>query len=310
MEKENKIKRIVIWGLKYRYHTQRHIYSAFYRAAKKIGYETIWLEDSPCNTKLIRSGDLIFAQDPVGKMVPEKFKFEDYNIPVRDDVFYCLHNMKSVFTDKLNQKQVLYLQVFRKDLLAKAPNAEKWNSATYFDYESRTLFQPWGTNLMPEEFKKPTFYKNKKMFWVGNVWNDKNNHGNLNEISELKGVLDKYNIRFIKIKVVPDFLHIFLIRHSRIAPAIGGAIQVENDYLPCRMFKNISYGQLGFSNIKKFNELLGDASVYSENLEEMVKKVLTLSPEEYKNIIKQQQAVIKNYTYKNSWENIFRAFNL
>ena len=42
----------------------------------------------------------------------------------------------------------------------------------------------------------------------------------------------------------------------------------------------------------------------------MIKKVLALSPEEYKNIIIKQQAVIKNYTYKNAWENIFRAFNL
>ena len=65
-----------------------------------------------------------------------------------------------------------------------------------------------------------------------------------------------------------------------------------------------------FSNIKKFNELLGDACIYSENLEDMIKKVLALSPEEYKNIIIKQQAVIKNYTYKNAWENIFRAFNL
>ena len=308
--KEDKIKRVVIWGLKYRYHTQRHIYSAFYRTAKKMGYKTIWLEDSSNNTKLICSGDLIFAQDPVGKMVPEKFKFEDYNIPVRDDIFYCLHNVKSIFTERLKPEQVIYLQVFRKDLLAKAPNAEKWNPATYFDHESRTLFQPWGTNLMSEEFKKPVFCKSKNMFWIGNVWNDKNNHGNLKEISELKYVLKKHDIRFIKIKVVPDFLHIFLIRHSRIAPAIGGGFQVETDYLPCRMFKNISYGQLGFSNIKQFNELLGEASIYSENLEEMVQKVLALSPEEYKDIIIKQQAVIKNYTYKNAWENIFRAFNL
>ena len=307
---DNKIKRIVIWGLKYRYHTQRHIYSAFYKTAKKMGHKTIWLEDNAKNAKYIKAGDLIFAQDLVGKMVPEKFKFEDYNIPVRDDVFYCLHNVKTIFTDKLKKENVLYLQVFRKDLLAKVLNPEKWNSVTYFDNESRTLFQPWGTDLMPEEFKKPVFCGSKRMFWVGNVWNDKNNHGNLKQIAELKEILQKFKIKFIKIKVVPDFLHIFLIRHSRIAPAIGGGIQAETDYLPCRMFKNISYGQLGFSNIKQFDELLAGASIYSDNIEEMISRVLSLSPKEYKDLVVKQQEIIKNYTYKNSWENIFRAFNL
>ena len=42
----------------------------------------------------------------------------------------------------------------------------------------------------------------------------------------------------------------------------------------------------------------------------MVEKVLALSPEDYKVIVSKQQAVIKSYTYKNAWENIFRAFSL
>ena len=39
------IKRIVVWGLRNRWHTHRFIHKAFYENAKKLGYEVLWLED-------------------------------------------------------------------------------------------------------------------------------------------------------------------------------------------------------------------------------------------------------------------------
>lgn len=73
------------------------------------------------------------------------------------------------------------------------------------------------------------------------------------------------------------------------------------------MFKNISYGQVGFSNVKKFQDILGDANI-SGSIEEMTKKVLALKKEEYKSLVLKQQEIVKNYTYKNALENIFRGF--
>src|ERR1035437_3691365 len=107
-----KFNRIIIWGLRKRWHTHRFIHKAFYENAIKLGYEALWLEDEKENQKYIKSGDLIITAEPVGKMVPEKFKIEDYNLPVRDDVFYCLHNVKNIFKDKLNPKNYINLQVY------------------------------------------------------------------------------------------------------------------------------------------------------------------------------------------------------
>src|ERR1035437_3869402 len=240
-----KINRIIIWGLKYKYHTQRHIYKAYYDNAKKLGYNVLWLEDEKRSQKYILPGDLIMSQGQVGKMSPEKFVFEDFHMPVRDDVFYCLHNIKDVFKSKLKRENYINLDIHDTSKIAKVENIEKWGPVRYFDKKTRTLYQPWGTNLLAEEFKKPVFNDNSIVFWIGNVWNDKNNNGNLLEVAELKKVLKENKLNFIKIKVVPDFLHIILVRLSRIAPAIAGKWQVETNYLPCRMFKNISYGQLG-----------------------------------------------------------------
>ncbi len=309
MTNEEKIKRIVIWGLKYKYHTQRHIHQAFYKNAKKIGYDAIWLEDSKMSAKKIKPGDLIISTAAIGRMVPEKNTLDDFYLPIRDDVFYCLHNYKELFTNKINPEHLIKLQVYNNENGADQSDV-KWGVVNYFDTKTRTLYQPWGTNLSSQEFKKPVFRRNNLVIWVGNVWNDSNNHGNLNEIAELKEVLHKNKLKFIKVKVVPDFIHLFLIRWSRIAPAIGGFQQVKTDYLPCRMFKNISYGQLGITNVKKFKEILGDHFVNGSSIEEIIEKTLSLSKNEYINIVKAQQEIVKKYTYEQAIKNIVKTFSI
>ena len=302
------IKRIVIWGLKHKYHTHRHIHQAFYKNAKKLGYTTIWLEDEKKNAGFISPGDLIISADPIGKMVSEKFTFEEYNIPIRNDVYYCLHNFKPVFIDKVPKDRCVFLQVYNT-IVNTIPHIEKWGPVTYFDPASKTLYQPWGTDLLSTEFRQPVFNANKFVFWIGSIWDDALNRGNLHEISELKNTLKKHNLKFLQLRFIPDFLNIFFIRRSRIAPAIAGRFQTEVDYLPCRMFKNISYGQLGITNIQKFKDILGDSFIGGDTIDEIIHKALSLSKTEYFDIIKKQQEIIKSYTYENALNNILKTLH-
>jgi hypothetical protein len=98
------------------------------------------------------------------------------------------------------------------------------------------------------------------------------------------------------------------VRFSTSAPAIVGDWQREHEYLPCRMFKNISYGQVGFSNVPKFKDILGEYCI-DGSFEEMIEKVLLLKESEYKELVLRQQEIIKKYTYKNALENIFKGFD-
>lgn len=302
------IKRIVIWGLKKKYHTHRHIHQAFYKNAKKLGYETIWVEDEKRNQKYIQPGDLIISADPVGKMVPEKFTFEEYNLPIRNDIYYCLHNFKSVFTDKVPKERCMFLQVYN-NVVNTIPNIEKWGPVTYFDRATKTLYQPWGTDLLATEFKEPVYNTNRIVFWIGSIWNDALNRGNIHEIDKLKQSLKKHNLKFLQLRFIPDFLNTFFIRRSRIAPAIAGRFQTEVNYLPCRMFKNISYGQLGITNIQKFKDILGDSFVAGETIQEIIDNALSLSKTEYFAIIKKQQEIIKSYTYETALNNILKTLH-
>lgn len=305
-QKTGEIKRIVIWGLRYKYHTHRHIHQSFYKNAKKLGYDALWVEDEKENAKLIQPGDLIISADPVGKMVKEKMTLEDYNIPVKDGVYYRLHNLKPVFVEKIQPAYLIKLYVYEDHCIK--PEYEKWGPVTFFDPKGRSLYQPWGTDLLASEFKKPVFRKNSFVFWIGSIWNDHLNRGNLKEIAELKRVLTANKLRFVQIRFIPDALNTFFIRLSRIAPAIAGHFQTTVNYLPCRMFKNISYGQLGITNIKKFKDILGEYFIEGETIEEIIENALKLSKEEYIELVKAQQAIIKNYTYQNAIENILRTF--
>lgn len=305
--KNSPIKRIVIWGLLKKYHTHRHIHQSYYKNAKKLGIAVLWVEDEKKNQSLIKPGDLIITADPVGKMVPEKFSLSEYHIPIRNDIFYCLHRVKDIFTSQLPQENILFLD-WHKTEIRETPGMESWTPVTHFNRETRSLYQPWGTDLLKNEFKSPVCNRNSLVFWIGSVWNDKNNHGNIDQIHELKTALKKHALRFIQLRFIPDFLNIFFIRISRIAPAISGNQQVKVGYLPCRVFKNISYGQLGITNVPEFKEVLGDAFVPGETISELISNSLKLDNKAYLDLVKRQQEKIKVFTYENAIENIFRAF--
>lgn len=106
---------------------------------------------------------------------------------------------------------------------------------------------------------------------------------------------------------MPDSINQLLIRNSRLAPAVAGKWQVNHDYLTCRMFKNISYGQLGLTNIQKFSVIIDDKLV-SNKLEDIISYALSLNKNKYKESVKEQQSVIRDYTYANSLINIAHAF--
>lgn len=303
-------KRIVIWGLRKRYHTHRHIHQAFYTNAKKLGYDAIWVEDEAVSSKLIKPGDLIIAAEPVGRMVPEKTKIDDYYLPIRTDVFYCLHKYKPLFVDKLEANGCNYINL---DVYLSCFESEadiRIGPVTFFNTKTKTLYQPWATNLLAHEFKEPLFKKNKLVFWVGSIWNDKDGHGNINEINVLKNTLHEEGLRFIHVRFIPDWLNTFLIRCSRIAPAISGRWQAENNYLPDRVFKNVSYGQLAITNVKKFKDIFGKDFLSGDTIEQLIKNALALKKDDYLTLVRAQQEKVKNYTYKESFENIIGAFNL
>ena len=291
--------RVILWG--FRSETQdsfRHIWRHYAHALACLEKEHVWVDDEKAFRDILRPGDLVFAVDVAA---------HNLGAPVAG-VDYLSHNVSDTHPVRqgLEPERCVYLQVWTN---ACADRGESWGPVRRWDAHSRVLYQPWGTNLLPWEFREPVFDPDSKIVsFVGSVW-DGGGQGNRNEIAQLKKAVEKHGLTFDHRAGVSDEHNEQLVRASRFAPAIAGAWQVENEYLPCRVFKNISYGQLGLTNVWKFADLFGEAHTINTHITDLVDRALAIKEGESLDLVRAQQEVVKDYTYLTSLEMIGRAFD-
>lgn len=289
--------RVVLWGLAgVTGDSFKHIWRHYAHALERLGKPVLWMEDREWNRVAIRPGDLVFAVDVavshLGRPVP--------------GVDYLLHNITEdhPVRDGLDPDRCVYLQVWTADC---AERGEAWGPVRRWDRHSHVLYQPWGTDLMPDEFYAPIYNGESKMAaFVGSVW-DGHGQGNVDAIRELRDVLERHGLEFVHRSGVDDSTNAELVRASRIAPAVTGRWQVEHEYLPCRVWKNISYGALAVTNVPTFRQLIGWEP--HGGIAEIVESALALHEDDYLYLVRRQQEIVaRDYTYANSLAMIERAF--
>lgn len=293
----SRFKRFVLWGFRSPNHDSfRYVQAHYACVLEKLDKEVLWVEDQPKNRGLLEADDLVFAADITSHHLGH---------PV-DDVSYVLHNFSPAHQiwDGLKEENLLRLQVYTN---AAENYGVAWDPVRRYDRGARTLFQPWGTDLLVDEFKKPIFNPDsREVPFVGSIW-DGDGQGNVHAITELKKILNAHRLVFRPFVQVTDEENINIVRSGRIAPAIAGAWQVEQDYLPCRVFKAPSYGVLAITNVPKFRELFKDCFFGWGSIAQIVTDVLALGESEYLDLVRAQQEVVARYTYKESLGAIERA---
>ena len=125
---------------------------------------------------------------------------------------------------------------------------------------------PWATDLLPHEIEETkdiirARYRNKALFpgtkvlFVGTVW-----HRNEIVLSQFAEVCKKHGLQF-SIEHIEKVNDLVAATYScYMAPAIQGAGHIQSHtsfYVPCRIFKNITYGALGVTNNPGVNMMLG-----------------------------------------------------
>lgn len=284
---------VVIWGLKDpTTSTQRHIHRHLFTVLHKIGCRVFWCENSSANNDLIENGSLVISSNQCCT-----------NLQYTKDNWYAICHIQFHIEEC---KNFVNLRVYGDEDFE--PGSVFWDKTTVFLKSKNRVYQSFGTNLLPEEFLSPVFNSNtNSLYWVGSIWNDVNNHGNIQNMGLLQKALRKYHIKFIHMQDISDEENIEKIRASRIAPAIGGDFQTKA-MMPCRIWKNISYGQLGVTNLSKAPDVFGTQIIYDLDIDRLVEKALSLNEKEYKDMILQQQEIVaKDHTYLNWMFNIARA---
>ncbi len=284
----------MLWGAREGLDSSRHIYRGFHDVLRKMGVHVDWVNDEPANRAVITPGSLVFAYNiwghNIGTAVP--------------DVDYPLHNFSG---DHLLQQTVDYKHLVRLQTYTSQAVGKRWSPCRYWLQEGHVLFQPWGTNLLAEEFQEPVFNPlAKECAFVGALWDD-GGLGNIGTMPLLREVLRERGLELNQLTQVSEQEMVNAVRRSRLAPGLAGAWQVQHSYLPCRVFKNVSLGQPAVTNVEEFNAIIPGIKVYG-NISYIVDSVLSLKAKEWLELVREQQRAVAHFTYREWWENVARAF--
>tara|TARA_A100001201_G_scaffold3086_1_gene7314 strand:+ start:268 stop:1140 length:873 start_codon:yes stop_codon:yes gene_type:complete len=274
------MKKFVAWGLKLHSHTHSYIHDSYCKAFSSLGWETQHF-DGDTEVDVRDSIVLVSAH-------------YEHNVPLHPSNKYITHNCER---DDFDNYERLSLQVYTNGIDSVGTSGEKLNEYTVFDGETKTLYQPWATDLLPDEID--TEYvenKEKNVVWVGTISRD-NVHENYSEILPFVEECHMNGLVFQSVdpwtNPVTNEEHIRLIRNAGVAPTIVGPWQNENDYIPCRIFKNISYGNIGVTNSKMSKRIFGDTILYGDG-KELAEKYFDLSPKQKKRMYEESSSLVKN----------------
>jgi hypothetical protein len=89
-----------------------------------------------------------------------------------------------------------------------------------------------------------------------------------------------------------------LMQKSFLSPDLRNATHAAWGTKTCRIFKSISYGQLGLTNAPKLAEFAGPLVICRENIDELFEEGLRLR-EDKGRIIQQMRYVKEHHTYAN-----------
>jgi hypothetical protein len=246
--------KVVIWGHKLHTHTHSYVHNGFYIAFQHLGYPTYWFDDKDDVADFDFSHALFITEGQVDK-----------KIPLRADCSYMLHNCTDEKYRALEKKNVIVFQVFTNSIFS-VPGLVKIDTCIYYDLLGRCIYMPWATDLLPHEIDAiklalPHIQPRNEAYWVGTIGDGL--FGNIHQLTPFMKACEENGIRFIAKQHLMLEEHIEAISSSWIAPAIVGAWQKEQGYIPCRIFKNISYGKMGVTNSEYVYELFENKIVYN-----------------------------------------------
>lgn len=251
---------IIIWGHKLHSHTHSYIHNGYFNAFKKLGFETFWFDDNDDVKNFNFDNCIFFTEGQVDKL-----------IPLNSTSKYILHHCDLTKYQGLNYLNLCnYVNdcVAGKSYNYPGSKVEKLNYFTYFDLKNKALYQPWATTSFENEFDDfinldPII---KEIYYIGTVWND-----NVNEMRKFYTGCLRNDKKLIICKTESDADTRKLIQNSCVAPDVRLKHHVDVGYIPCRIFKNISYGKVPATNSKYVRDFFGEGLLpYSENVENLV----------------------------------------
>ena len=260
--------KVIIWGHKLHTHTHSYIHNSYFNAFKKMGFETYWFDNNDDVSNFNFNNCIFLTEAQV-----------DQRIPLNNTSFYILHHCN---TDKYINSgcKIINLCNYVNDCkLNLSPNygtegVEKLTYYSYYDKLNSALYQPWGTELFPDEIGNNIINideSKQNVNYIGTIWSENHNY-----IQSFANSCINNGKKFQSFKSLSDEDSRRLVVDSYISPDIRGLHHINVGYIPCRIFKNISYGCIPATNSEFIRDFLGDNTLpySSDNLFDVNKEFL------------------------------------
>lgn len=333
-------KKVIVWGYPLHTHTHSYVHYGWQKVFAAMGYEVHWFHDGdhPSESAFDYDNCLFITEG-----------MADGRIPIRATSMYivhaCIHPGRYVgrcarmvdlryhvrylrdqtynysLEDKISAGAVVPLRegspMWYEPAATSADLSPQHAVAGLAPYEAIYLF--WATDLLPHEIR----YEDRllapadppKTVFVGSI---DGYGGNSGEVARFRAGCDRHGIRFEHVnpwgKAASFEENRRLCQESIIAPDIRGNGNPRSQhktigYVPCRLFKNISYGRLGATNCRRLQELFGDMVVCEEDEGRLVDACMARRGDtDY--VLRQMQWVAENHTYAQRVEDLLALLAL
>lgn len=279
---KNKKYPIIIWGHPKGTHTHSWIHYRFFRAFRYLWFDVQWLENKKKNLPNKNKDYIIITETGQDRILLENFsnKWRVFD-----------HNISHKRYSELKNKNIIPFWVIRYNL-AKFTDKKIWQYITewdtpimdteeyYFQLKNPRILR-W-SELLPHEISHTPYHynNNKDVIFIGS-----RRHNNFIQLEQLRFRCIKNKKRFKQygkhiLLRQPFFNSSFvspedmeeISRSAYIAPALQG-VQVDDGYIPCRLFINMSLSILAVSNNPYvYNLFDNDEVIVDRNIGKMMEK--------------------------------------
>lgn len=331
--------KVIIWGFPLHSHTHSYIHACWVKTFKALGKQTYWFDDKNYEdpskfsyknaliiTEGFQDGNLpiepssiyfvhfcIYPQKYLrcgARLFEIRFKVEEFHDCNSDwtlsDGTHKLANLSEDVQYESLTSDVGIAPEFR------GPVANEMNyEAVYFQWPTDLL--PWEINLNDAELPRQ-----QAVHYVGTPYGNP-------RLEKFKAAIEKRGIEFISHNpwekpvsfedgkeyvqqscLAPDFRPEGSPQDTQKYGVKNGKNHLAIGYVPCRLFKNISYGHLPLTDSPHAAELLGEAVVFEQDIEKLVEKGL----EAQKDIERKKRAmrmIADRHTYLHRARDLLRA---
>jgi len=337
-EQLNKYSKVIIWGFPLDTHTHSYIHAMWVKVFKTaFKKDTYWFHDNNFPNDFDYNNCLFITEGYADKnipiypsstycvhnaIVPEKYLSNGCRlIEIRFNVNE-IHDVNNDFKldDGTHNLTILTPHAKYEKLTSNKDIhvSKRGNSIKSMNYECIYLY--WATDLLPHEFNYDdiNIQKENTIYYIGSGVHSPNydkfrsmciNH-NINWIISNPWAnpisFEQNKILMQKSILAPDFRPIGSIQDTELFGIKNGKNHLEIGYLPCRVLKAISYGQLGITDSIHVKNILQEHVIYNNNMEEL----FTISMTERLNkerILKAMKYVQANHTYLNRAHELIKA---